>query len=121
MPETMTGAEYDAREWLSMTEAEFLARVIHEAQERGWLVFHARPARTAQGYRTAVQGDGAGFPDLVMVRPPVVLVAELKSEKGRVGQAQKRWLEKLWDCRGAFLAVYVWRPSNREFILEVLQ
>jgi hypothetical protein len=48
----------------------------------GWRAAHFRPARTAKGWRTPVAADGAGFPDLVLVRRTRIVAAELKS--GRV-------------------------------------
>ena len=47
--------------YLTWTEAEFTAAVIADATAAGWLVFHARPARTTQGWRTAMSGEpGSG-------------------------------------------------------------
>jgi hypothetical protein len=54
----------------TITEAEFLAQVLQLAKLCGWLTAHFRPAKTAHGWRTAVQGDGAGWPDLVLLRGP---------------------------------------------------
>jgi hypothetical protein len=48
-----------------ITEAAFLRQVLDLAKLRGWRTAHFRPAQTSRGWRTAVQGDGAGFPDLV--------------------------------------------------------
>lgn len=71
-----------------ISEAEFQRQVITYARLRGWLVCHFRPARTAHGWRTVVQGDGCGWPDLVLVRGPVLLVVELKTDRGRVSRAR---------------------------------
>jgi hypothetical protein len=46
-----------------LSEAAFTDAVIELARLGGWRVAHFRPARTASGWRTPVQGDGAGFPD----------------------------------------------------------
>jgi len=45
-----------------VTEAEFLAQVLAYARLHGWRAVHFRAARVGTGWRTAVQGDGAGFP-----------------------------------------------------------
>ena len=77
-----------------MTEDDLLSAVIDLARWRRWLVMHSRPARTAQGWRTAVQGD-VGFVDLVIARNGVVWFFELKSEKGRLGKGQAEWATAL--------------------------
>jgi len=63
------------------------------------------------------QWSPAGFPDCVMVRETVIY-AELKSEKGKLSEDQRRWLLAL--CR-AGQRVFVWKPSNLDQIIEVLR
>jgi hypothetical protein len=92
-----------------VTEAEFTTRVIQAAQLYGWLVSHSRPALTAKGWRTALQGD-RGAPDLVLARGGVVILAELKSERGRLGPGQAGWLEAL-GTHGR-----IWRPDQWDAI-----
>lgn len=92
-----------------MTEADLLARVIDTAHLYGWLVHHTRPARTAQGWRTPIQGD-RGAPDLLLARNGVVILAELKSGRGQLGPGQADWL----DACGPFGRL--WRPQDWEFI-----
>ena len=60
--------------------------------------------------RTPVAYDAAGFPDLVLIRPPRVIFAEMKSEKGRVTEPQREWLADLAACSG--VESYNWRPSH---------
>jgi VRR-NUC domain len=93
------------------TEAEWQRTVIEYAQLRKWRVAHFRPARTEQGWRTPVQADGAGFPDLVMVRNGELIVAELKSERGQLSAAQSEWLEAFRRV-GGVTGVYLWRPAD---------
>jgi hypothetical protein len=71
-----------------MTEAELQALLIDAARLHGWYVFHDRDSR----------GNAAGFPDLVLIRPPRVLFVELKSPRGRVRHEQAAVLELLADC-----------------------
>jgi hypothetical protein len=75
---------------------------------------HSRPCRTAQGWRTAVQGD-VGFVDLVLARAGVVLFYELKSEKGRLGKGQPEWAAAI----GAQYRLY--RPSDWALIEKELR
>lgn len=119
----MTGVGYLAHQRLNQSEAEFTDAVIAEAQSAGWLVTHFRHAWTEKGYRTPVQGD-AGFPDLVLVRERVIF-AELKSKTGRVSKDQHQWLDTLLGVVEAStmpppLAVYIWRPSQWDEIVELL-
>jgi VRR-NUC domain len=90
------------------TEAQMVRAILHAARILHWRVAHFRAARTAHGWRTAVQGDGAGFPDLVMVHPQVgVWWVELKTRYGHLDREQQAWGDALgaagqrWIvCRG---------------------
>lgn len=99
---------------LHMTETEFADTIIELAHWYGWQVAHFRPARTAKGWRTPMQGD-VGFPDLVLARDGVVMFVELKSMGGRLSAGQKRWGEQL----GAIWQV--WRPTDLELAKQVLK
>lgn len=88
----------------SMSENDLLRCVLDLAKVYGWRTFHARPAMTAKGYRTPVQGDGKGFPDLVLAREGRVIFAELKVDGGHPTADQVRWL--------IALAGYLWRPAD---------
>jgi hypothetical protein len=78
-----------------MTEAQLQSAIVECAQLLGWRCAHFRPAQTAKGWRTAVSADGAGYPDLTLVRNGFLIFAELKSAKGRVSAEQQRWLDEL--------------------------
>lgn len=94
---------------VAMTERELLDSVVELARYRRWLVHHCRPALSKAGrYTTPIQG-GKGFPDLILVRGRRVVVAELKSQKGKVAPEQTAWLGA-FDKAGC--DVYTWRPSD---------
>lgn len=61
-----------------------------------------------------------GFPDLFLanVEQKRVIVAELKTEKGKVTPEQEEWLAVLRACG---IEAYVWRPSQFEEILARLR
>jgi hypothetical protein len=96
-----------------VSETELQKAVIELARRLGWRTAHFRPGLTKAGnWVTAVQGDGAGFPDLFMVKPGSSLAPyaiELKSERGRVSEEQQKWLDALSEA-GCYAAV--WRPKD---------
>jgi hypothetical protein len=99
------------------TETEFQLWVTDLAETLGWTWVHFRPAMTQHGYRTPVSGPlGKGFPDLVLVRDRIIF-AEVKRQKGRTSSEQKWVLDTL---RKSGAEVYLWRPSDRDAIMEVL-
>ncbi|MDD5338459.1 MAG: VRR-NUC domain-containing protein [Dehalococcoidales bacterium] len=107
---------------LKVTEADFQATVIKLAQYLGWKVAHFRGVRVLRAngnirYQTPVQGDGKGFPDLVLVRRARIIYAELKSESGKLSPEQQEWLKALAAAGGE---VYIWRLSDWQEIQEVL-
>jgi hypothetical protein len=98
-----------------ISEKAFTAQVISLARHLGWKTCHFRPAQTQTGrWITAVQGDGKGFPDLVMARKQFVIFAELKTETGRMTSEQDMWSAVLPNC-------YLWRPSDYEEIERILK
>ncbi len=84
-----------------MTERELEACVVRLAGLFWWRVYHTRDSR----------GSAKGFPDLTMVRPPRLVFAELKSERGRLTIEQAEWLRAIEDTFGK-PETYVWRPAD---------
>ena len=101
-----------------ISEADFLGQVIDLAHLCGWRVQHVRPAWSNKGWRTPIQGD-PGFPDLVLVKQPRVIIAELKSDKGSVDHEQRAWLTELAGCPG--VESYVWKPRIWDDIVAILK
>jgi hypothetical protein len=89
-------------------EKQFQGAVIILARLNGFVSFHVFDSRRNQ----------AGFPDLVLVKPPRLIFAELKSSHGRLSLAQGAWLTLL--RRVPCVEVYVWRPEDKQHIAEVL-
>jgi hypothetical protein len=56
--------------WGTVTEGQLLEFVTAVFKRNGYLVYHTYDSR----------GSERGFPDIVAVRPPVVVFAELKDE-----------------------------------------
>jgi hypothetical protein len=113
-------------------EAAFQQQVIEIAHIYRWRVAHFRAAQTARGWRTPVEADGMGFPDLVLIRPPELIIAELKSEKGVLSLAQRGWVGELSLVEEAIATaagqpphrrlfeINVWRPSDFDDIVKRL-
>ncbi len=99
-----------------ISEKTFLKMVLALAKLHKWASAHFRPARTAKGWRTAVMGDGKGWPDLVMVRGKRLIFAELKTDS-RLSAEQDAWLSRL-EQTGA--EVYLWTPKNWPQIEDIL-
>lgn len=91
-----------------ISEKDFQATVIALAQAFKWKSYHTHDSRRST----------AGFPDLVLARDRLI-VAELKTQKGKVTSEQEGWLAAF--RRLPFVEVYVWRPSDRDLIEEVLR
>ena len=93
-------------------EDDFKAQVIELAQRYDWLVAHHPDSRHLQG--------DPGLPDLILARGGVVIFAELKSEQGRLSDAQERWFAALHLDEAVKHFGYhshetrVWRPSDLE-------
>lgn len=104
-----------------MTEEEWLNRLIEVAQLYRWLVTHFRPAWTARGFRTPLQGR-PGFPDLVLVRAPRIEFIEAKV-KAPTSPDQRLWLVELANCcsQNPLVGVRLWTPSDWPLAERILR
>jgi hypothetical protein len=102
-----------------ITEAEFIDQVLQLAKLHGWRRAHFRPARTRKGYRTPVQGDGKGFPDLVLIHEErgLFIAAECKVGNNRASPEQKAWLRAF---RSVGAQTFVWWPKDWAVIVKLL-
>lgn len=92
-------AEYRAQRAAEMTEDELLSAVRALAKAEGWRCYHT--------YRS--DRSEPGWPDLVLVRGSVLLIRELKTERGRTTEAQSAWVRALAEAN---VDVDIWRPSD---------
>ncbi|VTR96025.1 vrr-nuc domain-containing protein : VRR-NUC domain protein OS=Micrococcus luteus SK58 GN=HMPREF0569_1589 PE=4 SV=1: VRR_NUC [Gemmata massiliana] len=90
------------------SESEFQAQLVREAKRLGWECYHTHDSRRSE----------AGFPDLVLIRGPVLIVAELKVKRNKPTAAQVKWLELF---AGAGARAFHWRPENWAEIVEQLR
>lgn len=96
----------------TQTEDAYLSGILHLAKLLGWRTAHFRPAQTNSGWKTAVAGDGKGFPDIVLVRGDRCIFVETKSPTGRLTAEQEQWLAALDQTP---TEVYVWRAGVDTF------
>jgi hypothetical protein len=91
-------------------EADFQRQVQEMSRLHGWLDWHVLKSK----------GMRAGFPDLLLIRPPKLIWVELKSAKGKLTQAQAEMHEMLRDCGHT---VFVWfdTPETWNEIEEILK
>lgn len=93
----------------AVTEAQFQRQVIDLARIFGWQHYHP----------TLSRWSARGWPDLVLCRPPRLLLAELKRENGKSTPEQDAWLALLRACPG--VETYLWRPSDLIVIAAILR
>lgn len=114
----MTAAAQRLQVASAMSEDDLLVNVLDLARVLGWWAHHCRPARTAHGWRTPVQGN-PGFPDLVLIRGGWLIAAELKRQREKPTTAQGEWLGRFQQI-GAIMGhrpaggvrAVVWRPAD---------
>jgi len=99
---------------VTLSEADLQASIVAAARELGWLAYAT--------YRST--HSEPGFPDLVLVRPPRVIFAELKTSTGRLRKGrwnkagtrflpgQDTWRDALLACPGA--EWWLVRPEDLE-------
>lgn len=98
-------------------ERDCQTTIIEAARMLGYLVHHSRPARSAKGWRTAIQGD-AGLPDLLIVGHGKVFAVELKRRGGKPTDEQVAWLAAFHAAGVDGGVVYV--PDEQQAFIDRL-
>lgn len=84
---------------LRQSEAQFQQAVLDLASAQGWTYrYHTFDSRHSTG----------GFPDLVLMRPPRLMVVELKVNT-KTTAAQEGWLAAFRACG---VTAFVWTPDD---------
>jgi hypothetical protein len=101
---------------VKVSERQFQRAVLDYAQRFGWLSAHFEDSRrqVAPG-RFVGDAGAAGWPDLTVTRNGVLVIAELKAEKGRLRPSQRVWLDALaLVAEGApdVVKVRIWTPKD---------
>jgi hypothetical protein len=90
-----------------LSEAQFQEQLLDLLRMTGWRVHHETDSRRTEG----------GLPDLVCVRPPRLVVLELKSASGVLTEPQRAWLA---DCASCGIEAAVAGPGDLLVLSKVL-
>ncbi len=112
--------------WVAtVTEAQFQTRLILHARALNYEIYHHTTAggKCRQCGARVTGGrivTSKGWPDLVIARadPPRMIIAELKSQTGRMRPDQHKW-RRILEANGA--EYFLWRPSDWEDITRILE
>jgi hypothetical protein len=105
-----------------LAERQFHAQVVELATWLRWHCWHDRATNMPRACRAChapldFARNDPGWPDLILIRRPRVLFVELKSDRGRLTDAQAQMLAELRACKQE---VYVWRPRDWSKIEKIL-
>lgn len=93
---------------VELTEKQWLQQVLDVAKLYRWAHYHPWLSVHSQ----------TGWPDLALVKPPRLVLAELKAKKGVLTDNQRHWLGLLTQCSG--VEVYLWRAPDLEPVRQIL-
>lgn len=91
------------------SEAEFQSEVRRIALATGFMFYHTWSSRRSD----------PGYPDISLVHPQrgIIALAELKTQRGNVTDAQWHWLNAIARAGGR---AYLWRPADMDGIADWL-
>ncbi len=114
----------------AVSESALQDKVIEVCHVMGHLVFHDPDARRCRHCHQMVFDKRArGFPDLVILRlpglrrrGPLVIFAELKTERGALSHEQKVWRSFLETIAKVVpgVAYYLWKPTDINDVIRLL-
>ena len=93
---------------MHQTEKQFQAAVRDHAVLKGWRYYCVWDPRHSP----------KGWPDLVLLRPPRMVMAEMKSTRGRLTKEQRETLDMLAACG---VESYAWWPESWSVIEKTLE
>ena len=103
------------------TETDYYAGIVEAARLGGWMICHFRPARTAHGWRTPLQGD-SGYPDFTLIHPeaPHVIFVEVKADGQKLRPDQQAWRTALEDAGADYRLIHTSQvPEFRQWLVDV--
>lgn len=94
-----------------MHERDLQKAIIEMARFFGWRVAHFRSVETKRrGWQTPVAADGAGFPDLCMMRDRIIF-REIKVGYNKLEPEQEAWRDAIIKAGGDWAE---WRVEHWE-------
>ena len=93
----------------TLTEKQWLAQVRQYARAQEWMTYHTLHS----------VGSEPGWIDLVCLRPPVLVLAELKAAGGRLTPHQLQWLTGLRQVER--VSTHLWYPADWGEVETVLR
>lgn len=102
----------------NLTEKQFQAWIVRRARERGWTrQFHVLRSQVKDG-RWTTNTSTPGVPDLWLLRPPQLVVLELKRWGGKPTPDQAKWIAGLQKVPG--VEAFVVSPADAQDVLDLL-
>lgn len=103
------------------SEKDLQRCVIAYGKDHGWLVHHSSPAQVKdRRWVTPVWGH-PGHPDTILLRPPRLVIAELKAPGGATSDMQDVWIDRYSQLPGTTVEVYIWWPRDWRRIRDLLR
>jgi hypothetical protein len=91
-----------------LTERQWQLQVVDLAKLRNWWIYHPMLSKWSE----------PGWPDLTLIRGPRMILAELKTDRGKLTEHQHKVFALLDQVQG--VESYVWRPADFDHVKEVL-
>ena len=102
-----------------MNEQQLQHFIRETALTGGWKYNHFSDSRKDVGGGKMVgDPDAEGFPDLILIKDEQLLAWELKSEKGKLTDAQNDWLFAFENVQKVRSDVV--RPRDQDYVLKTL-
>lgn len=100
-----------------MSETQYQAWIVDHATTNGWAhQFHVRRAQVKGVWLTNTSTPGV--PDLWLLRPPQLVVLEVKAWDGKPSPEQLAWIAGLQQVPG--VEAYVVGPADAAEVLDLL-
>ena len=93
----------------AISEEAFFEQIRELAQRTHWKLYHTYDSRRSYGGFFDVVAGKAGHP---------LVLAELKTEKGKLTPDQMEWQEIVRQSTG--LQQYLWRPAQLQAIADIM-
>jgi hypothetical protein len=108
---------------LRQSERDFMKAVIECAHWLGWKHWHDAATNAPRacwhcGRKSTAPRNAAGWPDLVLIRRPRLIVCELKRQGEKATSAQTAWLAEFAACG---VETFCWTADDWPTIEKVLR